>query len=123
MPNVISWFEIPVGDLRRATIFYEEILGMPLRQTVDMGVPMAFFPMREGERGVGGAIVQMSNVSPSKDGTLVYLNVEGRMREVLERVPAAGGKILMSRTDVGDPGFIATIEDTEGNRVGLHSAV
>ncbi len=33
-----------------------------------------------------------------------------------------GGKTLMPRTSIGDHGFIAHFEDTEGNRVALHEA-
>ncbi len=29
---------------------------------------------------------------------------------------------MLPRTDIGEPGFIAMILDTEGNRVGLHQA-
>jgi uncharacterized protein len=27
----------------------------------------------------------------------------------------------MPKTDIGDPGFIGTMLDTEGNRVGIHA--
>ena len=33
----------------------------------------------------------------------------------------AGGKVVMPKTDIGPPGFIALVRDTEGNVVGLHS--
>ena len=33
----------------------------------------------------------------------------------------AGGKVMMPKTDIGPPGFIAVMVDTEGNSVGLHS--
>jgi predicted enzyme related to lactoylglutathione lyase len=121
MGNVINWFEIPVKDLGRAAAFYSDVLGRDLALRERAGVTMAFFPM-DGQ-GVGGTLVRVANVAPSQDGTIVYLSVEGRMDEALGRVGRAGGKILMSRTDVGRAGFIATILDTEGNRVGLHSMV
>jgi predicted enzyme related to lactoylglutathione lyase len=28
--------------------------------------------------------------------------------------------VLLPRTDIGEPGFIALVRDTEGNVVGLH---
>jgi predicted enzyme related to lactoylglutathione lyase len=120
MDSVINWFEIPAEDLARAAAFYSGILGKDLVMRDYMGVTMAFFPM-EGREGVGGTVVKVANVRPSTDGTIVYLNVNGRLDEVLRRVEPAGGEVLMPRTDIGDPGFIATIRDTEGNRVGLHS--
>jgi hypothetical protein len=36
-------------------------------------------------------------------------------------VKKAGGKIVQEKYSIGKPGFIAVIEDTEGNTVGLHS--
>jgi predicted enzyme related to lactoylglutathione lyase len=41
--------------------------------------------------------------------------------ETLGRVEKAGGKIVMPKTDIGPPGFIAIVRDSEGNSVGLHS--
>jgi predicted enzyme related to lactoylglutathione lyase len=72
-------------------------------------------------RGVGGALVRDPRFRPSADGAVVYLDASAGLDGCLERVKAAGGKVLMPRTDVGAPGFIALILDTEGNRVGLHA--
>jgi predicted enzyme related to lactoylglutathione lyase len=36
-------------------------------------------------------------------------------------VEEAGGKLLFSKTDIGEFGFFAQIIDSEGNRIGLHS--
>jgi len=38
---------------------------------------------------------------------------------VLARAEAAGGRILYPKTHAGEAGFIAEIEDSEGNRMGL----
>ena len=37
-----------------------------------------------------------------------------------EVILAAGGELVQPFTDIGVPGFIALIRDTEGNVVGLH---
>ena len=62
---------------------------------------------------------------PSREGTLVYLNTHGEaaLAEVLARVVPAGGRVMMPKTSIGPQGFIAVIEDTEHNRVGLHAEV
>jgi len=39
----------------------------------------------------------------------------------LGRIEKAGGKILLSKTSIGENGFIAHFTDTEGNKVSLHS--
>jgi uncharacterized protein len=121
MAHTINWFEIPAADFDRAVHFYNTILNIEIRKAEFMGVPNGFFPM-EGDE-VGGAIVQGKDWIPGTTGTAIYLNAgdENNLDKVLERVEPAGGKLLMSKTDIGDPGFIGTILDTEGNRVGIHA--
>jgi hypothetical protein len=119
MSHAINWFELPVSDLPRAQAFYEAILGKALRAELFAGMPMAIFPYAEG--GVGGALMKMERRRPSTDGALAYLNCNGELEAVLSRVPGAGGRVVLPRTDIGAPGFIAIILDTEGNSVGLHS--
>jgi len=59
---------------------------------------------------------------PSANGTLVYLNGDPDLQPILSRVPGAGGKVLLEKTDIGGGlGFMAHILDSEGNRVALHS--
>jgi predicted enzyme related to lactoylglutathione lyase len=119
MKNAISWFELPVQDLARARKFYETLLGAPLKAETFTGMEMAIFPYQNGA-GVGGALVKDTRYRPSPDGAIVYLDTGAGLDGCLKRVEAAGGKVVMPRTDIGDPGFIAMIVDTEGNRVGLH---
>jgi predicted enzyme related to lactoylglutathione lyase len=83
---------------------------------------MALFPYDQGARGVGGALVKDVRFRPSPDGAVVYLDAGSGLDGCLQRAQAAGGKVVMPRTDIGAPGFIAMIVDTEGNRVGLHEA-
>ncbi len=52
--------------------------------------------------------------------------MRGRSRReieaVLARVEANGGRTLTPKTDIGEYGFYAYFEDSEGNWVGVHSA-
>jgi len=52
---------------------------------------------------------------------MVYLNGGDDLDVPLGRVEKAGGKILLSKTSIGENGFIAHFTDTEGNKVSLHS--
>lgn len=63
----------------------------------------------------------MDRCQPGGGGTIVYLNVEGDLDGVLERIADAGGKVVRERLPIPPHGFIAIFEDTEGNVVGLHS--
>lgn len=115
MSNAVNWFEIPVTDMDRAMRFYETLLGKPLKRESLTGRPIAVFPYQ----GVGGALVQ-GDRAPSLDGTIVYLDVRGDLDGWLRRAQTAGGKVVLPRTDIGEPGFIGLIKDSEGNTVGLH---
>lgn len=120
MPHALNWFEIPVTDFPRARKFYEKVLGISIE-------PMAMGPttmgMLSSEPGaVGGALVHGEGASPSRAGTLVYLNGGDDLAPVLSRVSKAGGTVVVPKTEIGSgSGFFAHFVDTEGNRVGLHS--
>lgn len=119
-PHAINWFEIPVTDFARAKAFYEAVLGRPI-ETMTMGPStMGFLSM--GPDSVGGAIVLEEGATPSRSGTLVYLNGGDDLAPTLARVEGAGGSVAVPKTDIGSGfGFFAHFIDTEGNRVGLHS--
>ena len=119
MRSALSWFEIPTVDLPRATSFYEAILQEPLRRERFGEADISIF--RAEEPGVAGALVLSATMKPGNEGTRVYLNANGKLDEVLTRVASSGGKVLLGKTFIGKPGFIAVIEDTEGNHVGLHA--
>jgi hypothetical protein len=121
MQNAINWFEIPATDFDRAVSFYSALLGVEIKKGEFMGEPQAFFPA--SETGAGGAIVQSQRLTPSTSGTLIYLNLGDvpHLEQALERVESQGGKVLVPKTDIGDPGFIGIVLDTEGNQVGLHA--
>jgi uncharacterized protein len=118
MQNAVTWFEIPSTDLGRAIKFYNTVLGIQLREEVFNGIPHGMFPADEA--AVGGALIFDPNVIPSDKGSVVYLDARGDLDGVLSRVQAAGGKVVLPKTSIGDPGHIAILIDTEGNRVGLH---
>lgn len=118
--NAINWFEIFVSDFARAKTFYEKILARPLTPAAMEGCQMGLFA-EGGEGGTGGAITKMDGHAPGPGGTLVYLDVEGDLDGVLERIPGAGGKVIRDRMPIPPHGFIGIFEDSEGNVVGLHS--
>ena len=119
MVNALTWFEIPTQDLDRAVQFYETVLGVHLKREVFGGVPHAMFPA--GQSDAGGALIQDGHRKPSSEGTLIYLDAGGKLDACVDRIRGAGGTLLMPKTDIGDPGFIAVFRDTEGNSVALHS--
>jgi len=120
MKNAINWFEIPVRNFERAMKFYEAILLAKMQVMEMPGMRSAFFPA-DLQNGIGGSITEASGYEPSKTGSLIYLNGGDDLAVVLSRVEKAGGKILLPKTSIGQNGFMAHFEDTEGNKVALHS--
>ena len=121
MSNALDWFEIPVVELDRAKRFYETLLQTELQDTTINGQRMAVLPYRDG--GVGGALMTGEQLTPSTQGTVVYLGAGDDLDGALARVTAAGGRVVSDKIHLSDSiGSIAFFQDTEGNRVGLHSA-
>jgi len=81
---------------------------------------MGFIPMDNNAYGAAGSLVKGEGYVPSLTGILVYFGVAD-IEVVLERIKHNGGKILLPKTSIGEYGFIARFEDSEGNRVALHS--
>lgn len=124
MKNAISWFEIPATDLARATRFYEAIFGVSLIPMDMDNIKMRMFPLDDMMNDVGGAVVDSGGFhKPSlTEGPLIYLNGNPDLQLVLDKVEAAGGKIMVPKTEISpEYGFMAVFIDTEGNRIGLHS--
>ena len=82
---------------------------------------MGWFPMEMGAPGAAGTLIQGEAYQPSQQGSLVYLHVD-QIDPTLAAIEAAGGRTLVPRTGIGEHGFIAHFEDTEGNRVALHES-
>jgi uncharacterized protein len=119
MADTLNWFEVPVADMERATKFYGAIFDTTLKaDPAGPGYQMAVFP---NQGGVNGALMHGEIYKPSYSGSLVYLNGGEDLLHVLNRIEKAGGKILQPKTSIGENGFVAYFEDTEGNKVGLHS--
>lgn len=123
--NVVSWFEIPATDIHRAQKFYEAIFEIQMIPMEMPGFEMRMFPVENMMEGIGGALAKSEDFykSSADSGTLIYLNANPDVQLVLDRIEAAGGKILVPKTEISpEYGNMAVFLDTEGNRVALHSA-
>jgi uncharacterized protein len=119
VPHLVHYFEIPVTDMDRAVGYYEKLLGVDLeRQNVD-GYDMALFPFADGAPGATGALAKGDVYKPSKDGAIVYFTVAD-IKATVARAQAMGSKILYPVKDIGEAGFVAEVEDSEGNRLALN---
>ena len=117
--DYVSWFEIPAVDFHQAVQFYNQIFGIEMVQNITDVNAMAFFPVTTG---IGGAVITGPGSIPSDKGPLIYLNGGNDLNNVLSKVEKAGGRIVMSKTLIGeDEGYFAIFIDCQGNKLALHS--
>jgi hypothetical protein len=120
MKNPVGYFEIPVSDLDRAIHFYEKVFGYEFERAMVDGNDMAWFPLDEGAPGISGALAKGESYVPSTQGTLVYFSTDS-IDDILDKVNSNAGKTLYPKTSIGELGWVAEFEDSEGNRIALHS--
>jgi hypothetical protein len=118
--NPVGWFEIYVQDMDRARRFYETVLGLTLDRLEVDALEMWAFPMTMEALGCSGALVKAEGVPSGGNSTLVYFNC-GDCAVEAARVAAAGGTLVRDKFSIGQYGYVALAQDTEGNMIGLHS--
>jgi len=116
--NRVVWCDLPVANLDSASAFYRAVLAI----RVD---PMEFNGMRfailEHDKGNGGCLVPQEGYAGCTTGPLVYLNVDGRIRDAVAQAAFLGGKVIEAIHPIGPHGIRAIVLDSEGTRIALHS--
>lgn len=121
--NAVGWFELYVADLGRAKAFYQAVFQRPMEDLVTppgSGMQMCAFTMNAEGTGAAGALVKSPHQGPGSGGTLVYFSCADCAVEAA-RAAAHGGTVYQAKKSIGPYGFIAIVQDTEGNTIGLHS--
>ncbi len=100
----ICYLEIPAKTAQASADFYSSIFG-----------ELAF----DDTGGVSGTWVKESDRTPN-ERTRTYIMVDG-IAETLNRIEAAGGRVLTPRTEIGPGmGAFAIFADPVGNEFGLY---
>jgi len=117
--NAAVWFEIPVSDINRAKAFYSQVLMTEFADQNAGPNPMAVFA-HAGENGVSGHLYPGK---PAGDGSgpTLHLPVPDSLEAGLERVTAAGGRVLSPIIDI-PAGRFAYCLDPDGNSIGIYSS-
>jgi predicted enzyme related to lactoylglutathione lyase len=117
--NPVVYFEIPVLDLDRACDFYSKVFEATFTRDVVDGYQMALFEPTEDSAEATGALVVGDVYIPSHQGCFLYFGVES-IDETVARALGLGGSLLYPKKSTGEQGFVAEIQDSEGNRIALH---
>jgi predicted enzyme related to lactoylglutathione lyase len=121
MDSVVH-FEIPAKDVKRASAFYSKVFGWGFNQFpgFEYWSVLTTASDRNGTPTTPGSInggMGKQGVMAPKDVTIT-INVAD-IDAALETVKKNGGKMTGKKMPVGDMGFSAYFEDTEGNVIGL----
>jgi predicted enzyme related to lactoylglutathione lyase len=115
--NRAVWFDIPVADLDRAAQFYREVLNIGVSKETYGEMSFCILDHQEGN---GGCLV-LNKAEIAAGGVLIYLNVNGRIRDAVGKVRPNGGSVVQETHAIGPHGFRSVVLDSEGNRIALHS--
>jgi len=120
MINRAVWFDIPAVDLERAAEFYKAVLNV---QAEKQEADAVTFYVLQRDGGNSGCLVPAEEEIRSDGGILLYLNVDGRIRDAVIKVEENGGKVIQRIHSIPPHGYRAVVLDSEGNRIALHSTV
>lgn len=121
MKTTINWFSIPVIHFERAYAFYCFIFDKKFERILEPD-GWEIMPFQKlSESWINWCVTSDTEQKVSKDWIWIYLNAEWIIDDVLNRIIPAGWKIIMPKKRVAEYGFIAHIEDSEGNLIWLHS--
>jgi uncharacterized protein len=112
------YFEIPVSLMERAIQFYKKVFDFKFTIEEIHGNEMAMLPFEVGKSGITGALAKGEIYQPTLSGTLIYLGNDD-IDETLTRAQSAGANVLFPKTKAGDYCYVAEIQDSEGNRIGI----
>lgn len=121
MNNLISIVEISVNDFARAVKFYQTVLDISIEEMEMDGNQMGVLPNEEGTVNV--VLIKGNDYKPTTDGVVLYLNAGKDLQPMLDKVAQNGGQVIVPKTKISpEMGYFALFIDTEGNKLGLHSA-
>lgn len=123
MSGRVVHFEIPFDDADRASRFYAEAFGWTLNHLPDMEYTQAVTgPSEAGPSEAGFINGGMTRRGLPLAAPTVVIDVAD-IDAALATVEELGGTTLLARTSVGEIGWSAYFNDTEGNVIGLWQSV
>jgi predicted enzyme related to lactoylglutathione lyase len=121
MASVVH-FEIPFDNKERAMKFYTaafdwNLTDMPqMNYVIAQTTPVDETQMPKERGAINGGMFQRPKEAPNP---AIYVSVDS-IDAALEKVAAAGGKVVTPNTPIPGMGAYARVQDTEGNVIGLY---
>ena len=121
MDSVVH-FEIPAKDVKRASAFYAKAFGWQIKQfenfeywsLITTSVDQNGRPTSPG--ALNGGMGKRGSTAPERvTVTVGVADIDAALADVKK----LGGKLVGKKMPVGNMGFSAYFEDTEGNVIGL----
>ena len=121
----VIFFEIPVDNAVRAREFYSSAFGWRMNEIPEMHYTQieTVEAERMGVRGIpkepgaiNGGMVERQREPVQTP--VIYIKVQN-IDEAAAAIEKKGGKIMKPKSPVGNFGFAAYFNDTEGNMLGL----
>jgi predicted enzyme related to lactoylglutathione lyase len=115
MPRVVH-FEFTADDPERAEKFWAETFGWKI-QKWEGNQPYWLVSTGEGNPGIDGGIMGRPDFAPGQ-ATICTLDVDS-VDDVVGKVEAAGGSVVVPKIPIPDVGYLAYCKDTEGTVFGV----
>lgn len=119
-------FEIPFDDEKRAKEFYSHVFGWKLIEHKDMNYVVA----HTAETEENGMIKELGSINgglfkredDSVQTPVIVIDVES-IDETIRHLEHHNGSVFKEKHKVGDMGWYAQIEDSEGNIIGIWETI
>jgi len=112
----ITHLEFPVSDLARATAFYSTLFGWQISEMPGF----EGYPMWRGPNGVAGGALTAREGDFTQPRS--YVEVDS-IDDTLAAARAAGGTVLVEKTEITPTSWFAVIADQDGNVLGLYEGI
>jgi uncharacterized protein len=115
----IVHFELPTTDTETSRKFYETVLGWKFEKYPG---PMEYWLISTGDPKTPGIDGGLGGAANELKGTVNTVDVEN-IDEVLKKVLANGGQIIMPKDEIPGVGLLAYIREPGGGVLGVIQAL
>ena len=121
MSGRVVHFEVPFDDGDRARAFYSDVFGWKTQEMPEMQYTMVMTgPVDDNGMPTEPAYINGGLFQRQEKVNVPVITIEvDSIDESLPRVEASGGTTVEGKLAVGGMGFVAYVNDSEGNLIGL----